>query len=203
MRTEFNAQIHEYRELNKLVAEGETVFMGGTFMHDFPFAELCRKLCVDEKMYNRSICGLSASDAVEVYRQVVSPLKPKKLFIGLGEVEENAGFIDDYIKLIDYIKADSPGTKIMLISVFSGDVAKCRFNADIRELAQETGVVYVDAMDKIIGADGKIMEHFLSEGGQLSLSAYVTYWRRAYHYMRKSTLSYRDALSLSDAAMMG
>ena len=40
MRTEFNAQIHEYRELNKLAAEGETVFMGGTFLHDFPFAEL-------------------------------------------------------------------------------------------------------------------------------------------------------------------
>ena len=84
MRTEFNALIHEYREINKLASQGETVFMGGTFLHDFPFAELSKKLCVDEKIYNRSICGLSASDAIEVYSQAVSPLKPKKLFIGLN-----------------------------------------------------------------------------------------------------------------------
>lgn len=203
MRTEFNALIHEYREINKLASQGETVFMGGAFLHDFPFAELCKKLSVDEKIYNRSICGLSASDAIKVYSQAVSPLKPKKLFIGLGENENGAEFIDNYRKLINYIKADSPGTKIMLVSIFSDDVSKCRFNDDIRKLAQETGVVYIDAMEKIIGADGRIMGHFLSEGGKLSLSAYVTYWCRAYHYMRKSCLSYCDAMSLSDAAMMG
>ena len=203
MRTEFNALIHEYREINKLASQGETVFMGGTFLHDFPFAELSKKLCVDEKIYNRSICGLSASDAIEVYSQAVSPLKPKNLFIGLGENENGVEFIDNYRKLINYIKADSLETTIMLVSVFSDDVSKCRFNDDIRKLAQEMGVVYIDAMEKIIGADGRIMEHFLSEGGKLSLSAYITYWRRAYHYMRKSCLSYCDAISLSDAAMMG
>lgn len=202
MKKDFSAQINEYTELNKLAAEGETVFMGGTFLHDFPFEELCRKLSVNEKIYNRSVCGLLASDAIEVYSRAVLPLKPKKLFIGLGEDEENAGFIHEYRKLIERINAVSPETKIMLISVFAGDTSKCRFNDDIRKLAQETGAVYVDAMEKITGSDGKIMENFLTEGGQLSLSAYVTYWRRAYHYLRKSSLSYYEAMSIFDAAMM-
>ncbi len=202
MKQEFRTQLNEYRQINKIAKKGEVVFLGSTFMYEFPFGELCKMLCTEDRIYNRSVRGLTVKDALEVYHQAVSPLAPKKLFINLGEEEKDSSFIDDYRRLIQYIKKDSPKTKILLFSVLSADAKKCRFNNEIKVMAEELDVKYVDSMDGMIGSKGNLTSPFIDEDEQLTLMAYISFWRKAYHYLRDGNISYYDAFSISNAAMM-
>lgn len=203
MKREFKTQVSEYAELNKLAAKAEIVFMGADFLYGFPLAELCGKLCIDEKIYNRSVPGMLAEDAEEIYAQVVSPLKPEKLILNLGEGEKSPEFLSDYEKLIDFIAKDSPATEVMLMSVISEKAEGRCFNDNIRELAQKKGIVYIDAMESITGEKGEIAQKFITPEGQFTAAAYVGIWRKVYHYLRKGNLSYYNALGIFVSTMLG
>ena len=106
----------EFKSINELCLKGENVIFGSTYMADFPFYELINKSQLSSAVYNRSIRGLTITDAHTVLGECVFSMKPGKVFFALGDedrlCDETA---EAYLQLIRKVHDRLPSTKLYLI----------------------------------------------------------------------------------------
>ena len=72
----FENEILKFKALNQLAESDGTVIFGGAEDINIPLGELKQAFALNDKIYNRSIAGLSATDAATVYDEYVAELCP-------------------------------------------------------------------------------------------------------------------------------
>ncbi len=194
-------QLKKYLQLNRIAQKGETVFLGSTLLAGMDFGEFAQRFNCIYKIYNRSFEHLTIAKAVNAYRDCVKDLAPRNLFLGLGE-EENAAFHDEYITLIEEIKADQKKCKIYLLSLLGDSERVKAMNNQIREIAAETGVEYIDLMFELVDEKGVLREAIFDEDGDPTIDAQIALWRRIVYPMRSGYEAYGDGIGLVSSINM-
>lgn len=77
-------KILRYREENKTVQYGQTVFAGSSLMEMFPINKLLEEHNDSMTVYNRGIGGFVSRELLEVIDVCAIDLKPSKIFINIG-----------------------------------------------------------------------------------------------------------------------
>ena len=121
--------------INDLTLKGEIVVFGSTYMSHFPLYELINKYHFENAIYNRSIAGLTTSEALEIVQDCVISISPATIFIALGEEDENNNdAIKQYNQIIKLIQSALPKSKIYLICLQGNTPYVKKFNANILSL---------------------------------------------------------------------
>ena len=121
--------------LNDITLKGEIAVFGSTYMANFPLYELINKYHFENAIYNRSIVGLTTSEALEIVQDCIISITPAKIFIALGEEDENnIDAIKQYNQIIKLIQSALPKSKIYLICLQGNTPYVKRFNANILSL---------------------------------------------------------------------
>ena len=121
--------------INELTLKGEIVVFGSTYMANFPLYELMNKYHFENAIYNRSIASLTTGEALEIVQDCIISISPAKIFIALGEEDENnIDAIRQYNQIISLIQSSLPKTKIYLICLQGNTPYVERFNANILSL---------------------------------------------------------------------
>ncbi|MBQ8885000.1 MAG: hypothetical protein IJY62_01305 [Clostridia bacterium] len=121
--------------INDLILKGEIVLFGSTYMAKFPLYEFINKHHFENAVYNRSIAGLTTSEALEIVQDCIISIRPSKIFIALGEEDENnIDTIKQYNQIIKRIQFALPKSKIYLICLQGNTPYVEKFNANILSL---------------------------------------------------------------------
>ena len=118
-----NDMIKNYAMLNELAQQGGVVIMGGADDMNIPLCELKQAFELDYNLYNRSVPGLSVSNAKEMYSAHAAALRPDCLLIHVGDADaelfakEPETFDRLLGELVKYIKSQEKQCDVALISV--------------------------------------------------------------------------------------
>lgn len=146
----FSKELSRFSQMNEVSSTNGVVFFGSTSFNEMPLAELSRDYDLEEKVYNRSISGLTIADVDPVLDDCVLNLSPKKVFISIGEedVEKESfnekEFLAKYEWML-YSIHDKCDAQIYIVSVLSRMAIASRINERLSKLAKETGCTYIDA----------------------------------------------------------
>ena len=149
MKENVRKQADIMKKTNDIAINGGVVVFGSTYMARFPFYELAKKSMLENAVYNRSIEGLTVSEALEIAEDCVIGINPNKVFIALGEEDEcDVHATREYERLIEKIRQSLPECKIYLIGLFGqSEYAQC-FNRKIRELCDGNMIKYINLVSK-------------------------------------------------------
>ena len=151
-----------YKAINELSLKGEIVVFGSTYMANFPFYELINRSRLERAVYNRSIPGLTLSEALEIVDDCVLSIRPSKVFLALGEEDlTRADAFADYKKLVDTIRSALPDSSLYLIDLLSDSDAAKAFNKQIASLCDRKNVFPLDLAAKDCPKTTQYKEQFL------------------------------------------
>lgn len=124
--------------LGDISLKGEILIFGSTYMPRFPLYELINGSQLECAVYNRSIEGVTLVEALEIMENCVLPMRPRKLFLALGEEDEKEpNAFDLYRAVVDQIRAALLDCTLFLIAL-QGDSAYVEmFNRRIASLCDE------------------------------------------------------------------
>ena len=118
-----NAEAMKYTLLNELAEQGGVVILGGTEDVSIPLCELKQAFSMNTPLYNRSMRGLSVTDARDAYARYAAPLAPDTVLLHLGAEDlplfeaDAARFDQLYRELIQSIRAQNAKCSITVISL--------------------------------------------------------------------------------------
>ena len=194
-------KVKKYLQLNSMAQKGETVFLGSTFLAGMNFGEFAQRFNCIYKIYNRSFEHLTVENGAAAYRACVRDLAPRNLFLGLGE-EECGAFHEGYGALIQEIKADQQKCKIYLLSVLGNSDRVKELNAQIKVIAEEANVEYIDVMFELVDQKGGLIKECFDEDGDPTIDAQIALWRRIVYPMRSGYEAYGDGIGLVSSINM-
>ena len=139
----FEAEIAKYRSLNQLAESDGIVIFGGAEDVNIPLGELKQAFALSDHIYNRSIAGLSATDAARVYDECVKELCPETVLLHIGEADvqgfdsNEAAFEEGCRTLIETIRAKNKRTRIVVVSLknYENDAAIAKLNKSLAYVA--------------------------------------------------------------------
>lgn len=81
----FSDELSRYSQMNEVSTTNGVVFFGSSYFANIPVSELARDYELEEKVYNRSLHGMTISEVDGVLENCIYSLSPKKIFINIGE----------------------------------------------------------------------------------------------------------------------
>lgn len=135
-----------YSQLNELADSGGLVIFGGKTDQGIPMCELKQAFHLQDKLYNRSIDGLSVHNGAEYFDACVAPLKPKDVLLRIGEAdreffaENAAGFDKKLSALLRHMRNNSCIRRIALIS----GTDTTEMNTHLAAVAKSEGCEFCD-----------------------------------------------------------
>lgn len=128
-----------FKGINDLAMKGEIVVYGSTYMAGFPFYELINKSQLENAVYNRSIAGMTISEALELLQPCVLDIRPSKVFLHLGEEDfDQPDSFETYSAIVNRISAELPDAKIYLICLQNENAGQ--FNKRLSELSNKKNI---------------------------------------------------------------
>lgn len=139
----------QYAFLNKFAKSNGIVLLGSTTLDELPVNELLQNFNVSKNIYNRSISGLTISEAEQYLEQCVFALCPGKVIINLGEedllLSDNISqLIEQYRWLLYKIHVALPSCRLVLTGIKGKGEIYNIFNAEVKKLANEFGCTFYD-----------------------------------------------------------
>jgi lysophospholipase L1-like esterase len=186
----FQMRWKAFEELNAFAPKGGIVFAGDSITEGFSIHEFFPR---NLPLYNRGINGISAKQLLSHSDAHFDGLKPGKIFILIGTndlgggdpVEEVAGTIRE---IALSALSSAPGVKVFLLSVYPVKPAETGreldiiakrtnegirdLNRRIREIAEETGAVYIDVYPALADEKGVLKGGYTADGLHLSTAGY-------------------------------
>ncbi|MDD6762863.1 MAG: hypothetical protein PUD92_04400 [Clostridiales bacterium] len=114
MKKEVLEKSRMYKIFNEITLKHEIIIFGSTFTANFPFYELTKKYLLSNAIYNRSIDGLTISEADKILNDCVFDAKPDKIFYSF---EADSMDMDLYKDILHKTQAALPSAKIYVLSV--------------------------------------------------------------------------------------
>lgn len=149
-------EINRYTRLNELAEQGGIVIFGGSEAKNIPIGELRQAFAVEANMYNRSIDGLSVTEAAEMYGCCAAPLVPETVLLHIGDADTEffAGdpdvFDKKYRELIAYIRSGNKKCRIAVVSLRNYDENPqiAEMNLHLKYIAESEQCEYGDIAGK-------------------------------------------------------
>ncbi len=193
--TDKEIKVQRYREENKSVIFGETVFAGSSLMEMFPINKLLAEHSDDTVIYNRGVGGFLTGELLDAVDACVTDLKPSKVFINIGtnDLSWESISIDEvmknYDKIICSIEKAVPGVKIYLMAYYpvnyeaaAEEMKEClkirsneklrRANAEVKRLAESHGQRYIDINKNLTDSMGRLKAEYTIEGLHINEDGY-------------------------------
>ena len=149
MKEYVRAKADAMKKINDLALSGEIVILGSTYMSEFPIYEFINRCLLENAVYNRSIQGLTITEAAEILDDCVVDIHPSKVFVALGEEDEsNPHAVSEYEDLIATIQQKLPNAMIYLIGLTNGGSFAETFNQSMVSLCDNKKVKYIDLIKK-------------------------------------------------------
>ena len=181
MRKEVSEKFRMFRVYNDITLQNEIVIYGSTFTAEFPFYELSQKYLLSNAIYNRSIPGLSLKEAEVGLESCVLEIRPKKIFLSLGEQDlQTPDALDIYGRILQQLRSRLPDSSVYVMPVRGCSPVQAQFNRKLRSLCGKYGAVYLDLL-------------YRTEKGELSCSSI---FKQLSSCFRKTPLTLTEALQL-------
>ena len=149
MKENVRVKADAMKKLNDISMKGEIVVFGSTYMSEFPLYELVNRCTFEHAIYNRSIAGLTVNEALEIVDDCVISINPCKIFLSLGEEDENnPDAINRYARLVSAIRSKLPDCSLYLIGLTGCGKFVEEFNNNIKYLCDNKKVKYIDFISK-------------------------------------------------------
>lgn len=188
-------KIMRYREENKNVKYGQTVFTGSSLMEMFPINKLLKEHNDSTIIYNRGIGGFVSRELLEVIDVCATDLKPSKIFINIGTNDLSdsripiSELMENYDKIISEIEAKLPEAIIYLMAYYpvnyeaaAENMKEClkirnnekirTANAEVKKLAEKHGQQYVDINKNLMDEQGRLKAEYTIEGLHINEDGY-------------------------------
>lgn len=146
----------KYKALNKLASQGGIVILGDGEDCKIPLCELKQAFSLDNNIYNRSVDGLSVSDAKQFYSDCIAELRPDTVFIHIGRAdikmfaENRTEFDIRYHELISEIRKDSKRLAIVIVSLknYYDDDVISEMNRHLKYISESEHCEFADISKK-------------------------------------------------------
>lgn len=188
-------KILRYREENKTVQYGQTVFAGSSLMEMFPINKLLEEHNDSMTVYNRGIGGFVSRELLEVIDVCAIDLKPSKIFINIGTNDLSdsripiSELMENYDKIISEIEARLPETVIYLMAYYPVNYEaadenmkvclKIRTNEEIRianvevkKLAERHNQRYININKNLMDEQCRLKAEYTIEGLHINEDGY-------------------------------
>lgn len=188
-------KIMRYREENKNVKYGQTVFTGSSLMEMFPINKLLAEHNDSTIIYNRGIGGFVSRELLEVIDVCATDLKPSKIFINIGTNDLSdsripiSELMENYDKIISEIEAKLPEAIIYLMAYYpvnyeaaAENMKEClkirnnekirTANVEVKKLAEKHGQRYIDINKNLMDEQGRLKAEYTIEGLHINEDGY-------------------------------
>lgn len=188
-------KIMRYREENKTVKYGQTVFTGSSLMEMFPINKLLEEHNDSTIIYNRGIGGFVSRELLEVVDVCAIDLKPSKIFINIGTNDLSdsrisiSELMENYDKIISEIEAKLPEAIIYLMAYYpvnyeaaAENMKEClkirnnekirTANAEVKKLAEKHSQQYIDINKNLTDEQGRLKAEYTIEGLHINEDGY-------------------------------
>lgn len=167
---------------------GEIIFLGDSLIEICEWSELFNNSLIR----NRGISGDTTYGVLNRLEEVTGT-KPSKIFMmvginDIGKCRPTQSIIEDYEKILNKIKADSPGTKIYVQSVLPINKEKftthtrveeiLELNSNLNKLCDKVQVEYINLYPLFVVADNKLNPQYTTAGIHLNGDGYLI-WKEA------------------------
>jgi lysophospholipase L1-like esterase len=187
---EFHRHYHIKKDVFEAMPndEGEIIFLGNSITAGVEWAELFD----NDRIKNRGISGDITAGILNRLDEITES-KPDMVFIMIGTNDLSKGITIDsilinYNQILKRIVQESPNTEIFIQSVLpvndefdyfknhtdKGDSILV-LNKELKELAAQKGINYIDLHSKFSNEKGKLKKEFTFDGLHLNGSAYLTW----------------------------
>ena len=197
-------KLTSFRQQNRYILKGKTLFTGSSLMEQFPVSEFC----LNEGLpivYNRGIGGYTTDEFLTAIGPMLLDLEPAKLFINIG-TNDIRDFPDgedwlshlsvNYRKICEIIREELPETIVYMMAYYP--VNPCRNNPGLRvrtneaiarandmvcSLASEFSFRYIDVNDGLKDDQGNLQIEHTQDGIHFDAAAYRTVFERLRQYL--------------------
>ena len=197
-------KLTSFRQQNRYILKGKTLFTGSSLMEQFPVSEFC----LNEGLpivYNRGIGGYTTDEFLTAIGPMLLDLEPAKLFINIG-TNDIRDFPDgedwlshlsvNYRKICEIIREKLPETIVYMMAYYP--VNPCRNNPGLRvrtneaiaranemvcSLASEFSFRYIDVNDGLKDDQGNLQIEHTQDGIHFDAAAYRTVFERLRQYL--------------------
>ncbi len=201
----FKDKVLHYRELNKTVIHGQTVFAGSSLMEQFPIEQFISENNEDVIIYNRGIGGYLSSDLLFSIQDCILDLQPSRLFINIGTNDLSmekpiSDMIEIYDEIIFKVIESFPDIEIYFMAYYpiNYDVAIERMkqtlkirnnekiklaNMEVEKLAKKYGQKYIDVNAGITDSNGNLKAEYTVEGMHINEDGYKEVYTELVKYI--------------------
>lgn len=203
-------KIERYREENKTVKHGETVFAGSSLMEMFPINKLLAEHGDDTVIYNRGIGGFVSRELLEAVDVCVTDLKPSRVFINIGTNDLSdsripmSELMDNYDKIVTAIENALPDVGIYFMAYYpvnyeaaAEDMKEClkirnnekiaAANAEVKKLAEKHRQRYIDINKNLKDEQGRLKAEYTIEGLHINEDGYRAIYDDIMRYVKEKT----------------
>lgn len=193
--TDKEMKLARYREANKTVKHGETVFAGSSLMEMFPINKLLEESGSDKIIYNRGVGGFVSEELWNALDTCILDLKPSRLFINIGTNDLSdpsipiERMIAVYDKIITAVEQNLPGIRIYLMAYYpvnyeaaAESMKECLrirtnekialANAEVAALAARHNQRYIDINRNLKDEQGRLKAEYTVEGMHINEDGY-------------------------------
>lgn len=201
-------KILRYREENKTVKYGQTVFTGSSLMEMFPINKLLEEHNDSMIVYNRGIGGFVSQELLEVINVCAIDLKPSKIFINIGTNDLSDSHIpiselmENYDKIISEIEARLPETIIYLMAYYpvnyeaaDENMKECLkirnnekiriANVEVKKLAEKHNQRYININKNLMDEQGRLKAEYTIEGLHINEDGYRSIYDDIIAYVKE------------------
>lgn len=201
-------KLDNYREQNRYIRKGQTLFTGSSLMEMFPITEFC----LNEGLpvaYNRGIGGYTTDEFLAAIDTVLLEPQPSRLFLNIGtndiaHRQDGEDWYDHLArnerKICEIIREKLPDTAVYLMAYYpvnwSAPLAQAngglgartnenvnRANQKVEALAREFGFQYIDVNDGLKDENGDLKLEHTQDGIHFDSAAYRTVFERLKKYL--------------------
>ncbi len=203
-------KIERYREGNKTVKHGETVFAGSSLMEMFPINKLLDEHGDDTVIYNRGIGGFVSRELLQVVDVCITDLKPSRVFINIGTNDLSdsripiSELMDNYDKIVTAIENALPEAEIYFMAYYpvnyeaaAEEMKEClgtrnnekiaAANAEVKKLAERHGQRYIDINRNLKDDRGRLKAEYTIEGLHINEDGYRAIYDDLMRYVKEKT----------------
>lgn len=206
--TDKELKIERYKEENRNVEYGQTVFAGSSLMEMFPINKLLDEHDDDTIIYNRGVGGFVSRELLEAADVCILELRPSKVFINIGTNDLSdaripiSRLMENYEKIISKIERELPETIIYLMAYYpvnceaaSEDMKEClkirnnekiaAANKEVKRLAERHGQRYIDINKNLKDERGRLKAEYTTEGLHINEDGYRAVYDDIMKYVKE------------------
>lgn len=202
MKRELQRQASWFHGLNKYTEPNNILFVGSTFIHDFPINELEINFQIEDAIYNRGITGLKLNELKSMLDVCIYELEPTKIILSIGEEDINdadfkiAPFIADYIDLVQEIKNKLPKCKLYVMGILPTNDKYIEVNQHLQAQLHTYNIEYIDFGYHLLNKEQQIDPKYLTEERFFLPNAYVAILEDLKRFFRNRMMGFGDVINM-------